>query len=138
MSNVRLEPYLFFKGNCREAMEFYKNAFGGELFFQTLGEVPGDVPGKAEHPDYVMHAKLSGGLVTIMGSDSEQASPKAAKIELSLGGSDETQLRKVFDALAEGGTVKTPLEKQFWGDIFGNLTDKFNIDWMANIEVPKA
>jgi PhnB protein len=138
MSNVRLEPYLFFKGNCREAMEFYKGIFGGELAIQALGDVPGDMPGKAEHPDYIMHAKLSGGLVTIMGSDSEQASPKAAKIELSLSGTDEAELRKVFDALAEGGTVNSPLQKQYWGDTFGNLSDKFNIDWMVNIEAPKA
>jgi PhnB protein len=138
MSDVRLEPYLYFKGNCREAMEFYKNAFGGELVIQTMGEVPGDVPGKEGREDEVMHAKLSGGLVTLLASDSQQASPEAKKIELSLIGSDDATLRKVFEMLSEGGIVKMPLEKQFWGDIFGGLMDKFGIIWVVNIEAQKA
>jgi PhnB protein len=136
--SVRLEPYLFFNGNCREAMEFYKNAFGGDVTYQTMSEVPGDIPGKAEHPDYIMHAKLTNGSLTIMGSDTEQASPKTAKVELSLSGPDEAEMRRIFDTLAEGGMVRFPLEKQFWGDVFGNLTDKFGVDWMMNIEAPKA
>ncbi|MDB5195499.1 MAG: hypothetical protein JWO84_683 [Parcubacteria group bacterium] len=119
-------------------MEFYKNAFGGDVTYQTMAEVPGDVPGKDEHPDYVMHAKLESGPLTIMGSDSEQASPKTAKVELSLSGTDDAEMRRIFDALSEGGTIRFPLEKQFWGDVFGNLTDKFGVDWMMNIEAPKA
>lgn len=137
MNNVRLEPYLFFKGNCREAMEFYKNVFGGELTIQTMGEVPMDMPDKEERKNEIMHAKLSGGLVTILASDTPQASEKTAKVELSLSGTDEAEMRKIFDALAEGGTVRFALEKQFWGDVFGNLTDKFAIDWMMNIETAK-
>ena len=134
MSIVRLEPYLFFQGNCREAMEFYKDVFGGELAMQTIGEVPGDMPGKAERKDEIMHAKLSGGMASFMASDSPTASPSAAKIELSLNGTDETALRSAFDKLAEGGNVRTPLERMFWGDVFGALTDKYGIDWMVNIE----
>ncbi|MBX4190725.1 VOC family protein, partial [Candidatus Saccharibacteria bacterium] len=60
-------------------------------------------------------------------------SDKAAKVELSLGGTDEAEMRKMFDKLAEGGKVKMPLEKQFWGDIYGQITDKYNLDWMMNI-----
>jgi PhnB protein len=134
MSNIRLEPYLFFQGDCREAMEFYKSVFGGELTMQTMGEVPGDMPGKEERKDEIMHAKLSGGMATFMASDSTQASPSAAKIELSLNGSGEDALRTAFDKLANGGNVRTPLERMFWGDVFGALTDKYGIDWMVNIE----
>jgi PhnB protein len=133
MANISLEPYLFFKGNCREAMNFYKDVFGGEVeFTEADPEKMGDMPNKDWFKGKIMHSSLKGP-VKIMGSDSSIASDKAAKIELSLGGTDETQMRAIFDKLAEGGKVKTPLAKQFWGDTFGQLTDKYNIDWMMNI-----
>jgi PhnB protein len=141
MNNITLNPYIFFQGNCKEAMEFYKNIFGGELAMQTMGEVPDEAmpPGvnKEEVKDQIMHAGLSGGTVAIMGSDSSKASAKAAKIELSLSGTDETKLRKIFDSLGEGGKVNMPLAKQFWGATFGMLTDKYGIDWMVNIDTPQ-
>jgi PhnB protein len=137
MSDIHVDPYLFFRGNCAEAMEFYKNAFGGELTIQKVGEVPTDFPGKDERKDEVMHAALRSDSITIFGADSPQASEKAAKIELSIGGSDEKRMKEMFDALSQGGKVKMKLEKQFWGDIFGQLTDKYNIDWMFNITAQK-
>jgi len=139
MANVSLEPYLFFNGNCREAMEFYKGIFGGELQIQTMAEVPADsgMTVDESRKNQVMHARLTGGLVGFMASDSQKASPKAAKIELSITGDDQEALTKAFDGLAEGGTVNMPLSKQFWGDTFGQLTDKYNIDWMVNISSSK-
>lgn len=133
MEKVELAPYLFFQGNCREAMEFYKGVFGGDLKIQTMSEVPPEAQMPETNPNDVMHARLDGGLVVLMASDSKNASPKSAKIELSLSGSDEAQLREVFDKLAEGGKVNMPLSKMFWGDLFGQLSDKYNIDWMVNI-----
>lgn len=133
MSNVNLEAYLFFKGNCREAMEFYKNIFGGELTITTMADAPA-IPGMPNvDKSWVMHASLEGGAVKLMASDSQNASDKSAKVELSLTGSDEPAMRKMFDGLSEGGTVKMALEKQFWGDMFGNLQDKFGVDWNMNI-----
>lgn len=132
MAKVSLVPYLFFKGNAREAMEFYKSVFGGELTIQTLGEAPKEAQPPGGNPNDVMHANLKGP-VNLLGSDSSMASEKTAKVELSLGGTDEPQLRDIFDALAEGGKIRMPLSKQFWGDIFGMLTDKFGVDWMVNI-----
>jgi PhnB protein len=82
---------------------------------------------------WIMHASLKGGGVDLMASDSPKASDKAAKVELSLAGTDESEMRKIFNALAEGGKVTMPLEKQFWGDTFGMLTDKYGVDWMMNI-----
>ena len=134
MGNVTLEPYLFFKGNAKEAMELYKGVFGGELTVSKVSDVPPGTPTmEGTTPDMVMHASLKGGAVNLMASDSPKASSKSAKVELSLGGTDEAQMRKIFDALAEGGEVKMKLEKQFWGDIFGSLTDKYGVDWMMNI-----
>ena len=135
MNEVNLDVYLFFKGECREAMEFYRKIFGGELNIQSYSEVPGVT---SDHPDWVMHANLSGGDIKLMASDTEQASPKAAKISLSLGGRDEMKLRQIFGELSAGGEVNSPLKKEFWGDIFGSLTDKYGVEWMVNVEVPKT
>lgn len=137
MGKIYLDPYLFFDGNCKEAMEFYKTVFGGKLEMQTMGEAPVDMPDKKARKNQIMHALLSGGDIKLMASDSSKASPKAAKIELSLSGPDEDKLRKIFSSLGKGGKVNAPLEKQFWGDIFGQLRDKFGIDWMINITVQK-
>jgi PhnB protein len=110
MANISLEPYLFFKGNCKEAMEFYKSVFGGELTMSTLGESPKEAleQMKVDESRYgeIMHSSLKG--------------PVA-------------QMKEIFDKLADGGKVKMPLEKQFWGDMFGMLTDKFGVDWNMNI-----
>ena|SRR5579862_5420062 len=133
MGKINLEVYLFFKGNCREAMEFYKSVFGGELTISTVGDSP-DVPGmEGMDKNFVMHSNLHGGDIKLMASDSPKASDKAAKVELSLTGTDEAHMKEVFDKLAEGGTVKMKLEKQFWGDLFGSLQDKYGVDWNMNI-----
>ncbi len=134
MTDTTLEPYLFFRGNCREAMQFYQAAFGGELKISTVGEAPpGSMPNQDQHKNDVMHSHLSGGLVNVLASDSEHASPETKKVELCITGSNEQQLRATFDKLAQGGKVKSKLEKQFWGDTFGSITDRFGVDWMFNI-----
>lgn len=137
MGSVNLEVYLFFRGNAREAMEFYKSVFGGKLDISTVGEAP-DIPGmESIDKNWVMHSTLDGGDIKLMASDTPKASDKSAKVELSLGGADEAKMRKIFDALAKGGQVKMPLEKQFWGDTFGMLTDRFGVDWNMNIGAAK-
>jgi PhnB protein len=102
----------------------------------TLGESPKEAleQMKVDESRYgeIMHSSLKGP-VNLMASDSQMASDQAAKVELSLGGTDETQMKEIFDKLADGGKVKMPLEKQFWGDMFGMLTDKFGVDWNMNI-----
>src|SRR5690349_7560635 len=112
MSDTAVEPYLFFKGQAREAMEFYKDVFGGELEIMSYGDTPNmPIPEGSEiKKDWVMHASLKG-QVNIMASDTEQASPAAAKIDLSVGGTDEEKLRKMFTDLSAGGKVNTPLKK---------------------------
>jgi len=136
MSDINLEAYLFFKGNCLQAMKFYKSVFGGELTTQTYAEVP-QMKADESKKDWVMHATLQGGAVKLMASDTENASPKAAKVALSLGGYDETRLREIFGKLSAGGKVNMPLKKEFWGDIFGSLIDKYGVEWMMNIGTPQ-
>lgn len=135
MTDITLDAYIFFKGNCREAMEFYKSIFGGELTVQTYDDVPGPTPESME--GQLMHAMLEGGEVKLMGSDTAKASSRASKISLSLGGDDEEKLTKIFDQLSKDVDVQYPLKKEFWGDTFGSLTDKYGVDWMVNIRESK-
>ena len=120
---MTLHPYLFFTGNCNEAMEFYKSIFGGELKVAPNDDGAG-----------VMHADLSGGDIELMASDGSRTTPyETSCISLSLNGSDNEKITTAFNKLSEGGTVTSPIKTESWGDAFGMLTDKFGIDWMVNI-----
>lgn len=132
MENITLDAYLFFDGNCREAMEFYQQAFGGKLEIKTFGEADDSCPKAMK--DKIMHARLADGEVNLMASDHPDSAPLGTgKITLALGGTDEQKLRKIFNDLSAGGNIGNPLEKQMWGDIYGDLTDKFDVNWMVNI-----
>ncbi|KJK44852.1 3-demethylubiquinone-9 3-methyltransferase [Lentzea aerocolonigenes] len=129
---TRLNPYLRFDGSARQAMEFYQSIFGGELRISTFGEF-----GMQDSPqaDQIMHAQLeteSG--YTLMASDTPPGMPynPGDTITISLSGDDEV-LRTYFEQLADGGKVGTPLEKQMWGDEYGDVVDKYGINWLVNI-----
>ncbi len=129
---VRLNPYLSFKSNAREAMEFYKSIFGGKLDISTFGEMAHDPSEK----DGVMHATLEGDNgVLFMASDvpSEMTFDPGQNIRMSLSGDDEALLKGYWEALTDGAHVEVALDKAPWGDMFGMLTDKFGIGWMVNI-----
>ena len=138
MSNVNLDVYLFFQGKCAEAMEFYKSIFGGEITLQKFDDVPGMVEKQPELKGKLVHAALRGGEITLMASDSSKPDPEGRqKVSLTLGGTDEARLTEVFTELSAGGSNIDPLQKQFWGDIFGAFTDKYGVNWMINIEAKK-
>ena len=128
----RLNPYLSFRDNAREAMEFYKSVFGGTLTVNTFGEYGAE----GADADKLMHAQLetdSG--YTLMGADTPEGMQHnpGDNITISLSGDDTDSLRGYWAKLSEGGTVSVPLEKQMWGDEFGQCTDQFGIPWMVNI-----
>lgn len=128
-----LSPYLNFNGQTAEAMKFYQSVLGGELKMQTFGESgQGTTP---EEKNLIMHASLENGALSFMASDggAEHQVTMGNNIHMSLMGDDEATLTKYFNGLAEGGKVDMPLAKQFWGDIYGQLTDKFGVHWMVNI-----
>jgi PhnB protein len=130
---TRLNPYLSFDGNAREAIEFYKDVFGGELQLNTVGEF-GDA--SAPGADRVMHAWLkSPSGYDLMVSDIQPGMEyqPGNNISLSLSGDDGDELRGYWENLSAGGTVTVPLEKQMWGDEFGACIDKFGISWLVNI-----
>ena len=131
---VRLNPYIGFDGQAREAIEFYKTVFGGDLTISTYGE-----SGMSDDPslaDKVMHAQLDAGPdLLLMASDAPPGMPldSGSRISVSLSGDDEATLRGYWDGLVESGSVTMPLEKAPWGDSFGMCTDRYGINWMVNI-----
>lgn len=130
---TRLNPYINFGDNAREAMTFYQQVLGGSLQLHTFGEYGAD---QESFADLVMHGLLEteDGL-TLMGADSPPGMSRTVgnNITISLSGDDEGVLRERFDKLAEGGSIDVPLERQMWGDVFGQLTDRFGIGWLVNI-----
>jgi len=134
-----LAPYIGFKDNTREAMEFYHSVFGGKLDMNTFGE--GGMPHDPAEANKIMHAMLeSDNGLTFMASDTPTGMEytPGANISISLSGDNESELRGYWDKLADGGTVTMPLEKAPWGDTFGMLTDKFGVNWMVNVSPEKT
>lgn len=131
---VTLNPYLSFRDNARQAMEFYHSIFGGQLNMQTFQDFHASQDPSEDH--LVMHAELEGdhGIV-FMASDTpaRMEYKPGANFSMSLSGDDEPTLRGYFEKLTDGGTVTMPLEKAIWGDTFGMCTDKFGVSWLVNI-----
>jgi PhnB protein len=129
---MRLEAYLFFPGITEEAMNFYQGIFGGDLTITRRGDVDPSATGSEK--DLVINAALESGAFTLRASDRADTTVDAqTRVELTVNGSEEDDLRRIFDALSDGGTIKAQLEKMFWGDIFGALIDRFGIGWQVNI-----
>jgi len=136
--------YLTFDGNCREAFEFYKAVFNGEFpHVSTFGEMPpqeGKPPMPAELKDKIMHISLPISEETIlMGSDAGgEWSPDLQmgnNFSISVNTDNVEEAQRIFNVLSDGGKIKMPLEKTFWGAYFGMLTDKVGINWMVNCEI---
>jgi PhnB protein len=136
---VRLNPYLSFRDNARDALERYHAIFGGELTISTFGEMHGsDDPAEAEK---VMHGMIDAGpSLVLMCADTpnsmELASGSAHAVSLS--GDDDELLRGWWNGLLEGATFVLPLERAPWGDSFGMCTDRFGVSWMVNITAAPA
>jgi PhnB protein len=133
-----LNPYISFRDNAKQAMEFYQTVFGGELNLSTFGDFQAsDDPAEK---DKIMHGQLTTptGLV-IMGADTPNRMDyhPGDNFSVSLSGDDEAELRGYWDKLAVDGTITQPLEKAPWGDSFGMLTDKFGVAWLVNIAGPR-
>jgi PhnB protein len=141
---TKVTSYLSFNGNAREAAEFYKSVFGGEVYMDTYDKYADSVPVADADKSKVMHAYLKGSdEVELMLADTPTGVEyqEGSQLSLALSGEDEAQLRQYWDKLSDGGVVRMPLEKAPWGDIFGMLTDKFGVRWMVNVssgQTPKV
>ncbi len=134
----RLNPYINFADQAREALEFYAGVLGGTPVISTFGDF-----GQADAPyaGLVMHGMLETDLgFTLMVSDTPPGMFDRVvgnNITISLSG-DDPVLADYFTGLAEGGQVAVPMAKQVWGDQYGQLVDKFGISWMVNLSAPAA
>lgn len=133
----RLNAYLRFDGNCRQAMEFYKECLGGQLNLMTIG----DSPMAAQMPDMkdrVIHSTLEADGMVLMASDmmGPQGITKGNAVTLCINGTDKEVIEEYFSRLSVGAKVSQPLEKMFFG-MFGDLTDKFGVEWMFEVDAPR-
>jgi PhnB protein len=135
-----LNPYLSFRDNARDAMNFYQSVFGGELTLSTFGDFQAsEDPAEAEK---IMHGMLTTtqGLV-LMGADTPNGMEyrPGSSISISLSGDDEVELRGYYQKLSsDGGAVTVPMEKSPWGDVFGMCTDRFGVAWLVNVNAAQA
>ncbi len=134
---TKLNPYISFKDNAREAMEFYRDVFGGTLDMSTFGDF--QVSEDPAEADKIMHAQLDtdNGL-TLMGADTpnQMDYDEGSRITVSLSGDNDAELRGYWDKLTQGGSVTMPLEQAPWGDSFGMCSDRYGVNWMVNIAGP--
>ncbi|HPG10002.1 MAG TPA: VOC family protein [Chitinophagaceae bacterium] len=140
MKNTRINSYLTFNGNCKEAMTFYKECLGGKLVLQTVGESPLSQQMPEKMKERIVHSTLVKESLVLMGSDmvEEQGLVKGNAVSLMLNCSSEEETRKIYAKLAEGGEATHPLHDTFWGALFGNLTDKYGNHWLLHFDRTKT
>ena len=131
---MQINAYLIFNGNCEEAFRFYAESLHAELSLQRFGETPGCEDMPASHKDKVMHVRLQKGDAVLMASDNHPDHPyeglKGCSVAVSVDEVEEAE--RIFNALAQGGTVVMPMQETFWAKRFGMLTDRFGVPWMIN------
>ncbi len=135
---TQINVYLTFDGNCREAMNFYKECLGGDLHLMTVGGSPAEAHCAPEMKDYIMHATLTNGGLVLMASDN--IGPRkfllGNDMSLSLNCSSEEEINTFWVKLSEGGEIQQPLQVMFWGATFGMFKDRFGKRWMLNYDKP--
>lgn len=131
---MQLTPYLVFDGQCREAFTFYAETFGGEIItMQSFGDSPGAEHAPAEMQGQIMHAFLRVNGAMLMGSDAPPGQfQRAQGLSVALQVDDPAEAERIFAALADGGQVTMPIQKTFWAERFGMVTDRFGTPWMVN------
>jgi PhnB protein len=128
---MQIQPYLFFDGRCEEAIAFYKKALGAEVeMLVHWRDSPDQSMTTPANENKVMHSTFRIGETTLMASDGNSEKPEFKGFSLSISAPDETEAKKLFGALSEGGHVQMPLMKTFFSPCFGTLRDKFGVTWM--------
>ncbi|HEY3337498.1 MAG TPA: VOC family protein [Propionicimonas sp.] len=134
---IAFNPYLNFPGNTREAFDYYQEVFGGTATFSTFGEYGAE----GMPADGTMHAELKTDHFSIMACDAMPGSEEqwgGTRIYLAFMGDDLDTLKSWYDRLGEDGQIGQPLAKQVWGDLYGDVKDKFGIEWIFNISQPES
>ncbi len=133
---MQLNPYLTFNGQCAAAFKFYEECLGGKIeMMMTHAEAPIADQVPAGWRDKIMHARLTVGDKTLMGSDAPPDRYEAAKgFSVSLSVDTPADAERIFKSLSSKGTVQMPIQQTFWAVRFGMLVDQFGIPWMVNCE----
>jgi PhnB protein len=131
MSQSIIEPYLFFNGNCEQAVEFYRQALGAEVEMTMRFKDSPEAPPPGTTPPFRV------GTSRVMASDGCSPAPGFIGFSLSVAYATEAEAERAFSALSEGGQVTMPLGKTFWSPCFGMLTDRFGIGWMITVVEPE-
>ncbi|WP_046175966.1 VOC family protein [Domibacillus indicus] len=133
---MAVQPYLVFDGNCGEALSFYENVFGAEAKRMTFGEAPPhpEYPLPEEAKNRIMHASLEAEGTTLMFSDTLPGMPyqQGSAITLAVVSSNADKLRSCFEELSEGGEVTMALQETFWSKVYGQVRDRFGIEWQIS------
>jgi PhnB protein len=131
---LQLDTYLFFNGNCAEAMRFYERTLGGELMLMKNSESPAAAHTDPRDADRIMHARLTVDDRWLMASDCPTGQPYEGMkgFSLSLTYPTVEEARRVFDKLSDGGKIAMPFAKTFWAEAFGMCVDRFGTHWMVN------
>jgi PhnB protein len=131
---LQLDNYLFFDGNCADAMRFYERTLGGKLQLMTHGDSPMAAQTPPGSANRIMHARLELDGRFLMASDSMVGQPYEGMkgFSLSLIYPTVAEAQRIFAALADGGQVTMPIAKTFWAEAFGMLVDRFGTPWMVN------
>ena len=135
---MAFHPYLYFGGNCREAFKRYHEIFGGELFMMKMSEAPADQPVPADQADLIIHAALTIDGDLLMASD-DPATDKFGPVQgmmVSYQVAAPGEAKRVFEALAEGGTVTQPMMETFFSPAWGMCIDRFGTPWMIGADAP--
>lgn len=130
------QPYLHFQDNCKEAMQFYQELFGGELEIMPIGASPAKEHFPENLHNQILHASLSNGDFKFMASDmcGQGDLVQGNSVQLSLDCDSKEEIDHLYEKLSEGGTVVQKLEPQFWGALFAMVIDKFGVRWMLSLE----
>jgi PhnB protein len=130
---MAFHPYLFFRGNCREAFDRYKEIFGGELFIMTMKEMPSEESLSADQEDLIAHAALTVGDQLLMGSDDPTDGFGAVEgMQVNYAVEEVAEAKRAFAALADGGKTTMPIAETSWSPAFGMCIDKFGTPWMIS------
>jgi len=135
---MQIDAYLMFDGHCREAFEFYAKCLGAKIeMMMTHGESPVAEQTPKEWRDKIMHASLTVGDQSLMGSDQPDSKEPIGGFSVSLSVEKPADAERLFKALSQGGTVRMEMQETFWAQRFGMLTDRFGVPWMVNCERPR-
>jgi PhnB protein len=134
---MKLHPYLSFNGECEAAFKFYERCLGGKIeMIQTWGESPMADQIPPDMQDKIIHVTLNVGDMVLMGADAPQSYEKPQGFSVSLVFDNPAEAERIFNALAENGTVQMPIQETFWSPKFGMLIDRFGTPWMINCDFP--